>query len=249
VRRPHCKYDFGSRGRHHARSVALFVIQYVLRTCRCAGRDSSCLARRARATLSAPSYCGICASALSTRLRSFALNSPAARLSPAAVVLCVATLVIFVKRQTSVTSPQMSQTSGTIPAPSTVSRTQQDGAQDELAFVVLLSPEVSRGADAHSSFAIPGNVRFVEFQIVLSATKEKTRYEVSVSSETRKEPLIVSDLEPKSLGAQRYLEFRALAGSLPPGKYSVFVSAETKGRPLQARYDLSLTQSPRRPLP
>ena len=166
----------------------------------------------------------------------------------AAVVLCVATLVIFVKRQTSVTSPQMPQTSGTIPAPSTVSPTQQDGAQ-ELAFVVLLSPEVSRGTDAHSSFAIPGNVRFVEFQIVLSATKEKTRYEVSVSSETRKEPLIVSDLEPKSLGSQRYLEFRALAGSLPPGKYSVFVSAETKGRPLQARYDLSLTQTPRRPLP
>jgi hypothetical protein len=163
----------------------------------------------------------------------------------AAVVLCAATLAIFVSRQSNVISPPRPQTAGTMPAPSTVSPIQQGGAQDEVAFVVLLSPEVSRDADAPLSLAIPASTRFIEFQIVLPASKEKTRYEVSVSSNSKKEPLIISDLEPRRLGLQRYLEFRALADSLPPGKYSVRVFAETTARPLLASYDLRLTQSPR----
>jgi hypothetical protein len=167
----------------------------------------------------------------------------------ATAVLCVATLAIFVKRQSKVISPQTPQTSGAMPSPSTVSPTQRHGAQDETTFVALLSPEVRRGADAPLSFAIPGPARYVEFQIVLPASNEKTHYEVRVSSSSKKEPLIISDLEAKSLGLQRYLEFRARADSLPPGKYSVHVFAETMARPLLARYDLTLKQSPRQPLP
>jgi hypothetical protein len=167
----------------------------------------------------------------------------------AAVVLCVATLAFFVKRQSNIVSPQTPQTSSTTPAPSTVSPTQRHGAQDELAFVVLLSPNVSRGADAPLSFAIPGTARYVEFQIVLPASNEKTQYEVRVSSDSKKEPLIISDLEARSLGLQRYLEFRALADSLPTGNYSVHVFAETMARPLLARYDVKLKQPPRQSLP
>jgi hypothetical protein len=167
----------------------------------------------------------------------------------ATVVVCVATLTIFVKRQNNVTSPQMPQTSGTMPAPSTVSPTPRHGAPDDLAFVVLLSPEVSRGAEGPLSFAIPGTARYVEFQIVLPASDEKTQYAVRVSSNSKKEPLLISDLEAKTLGLQRYLEFRALADTLPPGRYSVHVFAETTARPLLARYDVWLTRSTRLQLP
>ena len=167
----------------------------------------------------------------------------------ATVVLCVATLAIFVKPQSKVISPQTPQTSGAMPSPSAVSPTQRHGAQDELTFVALLSPEVRRGAEAPLSFAIPGPAQYVEFQIVLPASNEKTQYEVRVSSSSKKEPLIISDLEAKSIGLQRYVEFRARADSLPPGKYSVHVFAETMARPLLARYDLTLTQSTRRQLP
>jgi Putative zinc-finger len=163
----------------------------------------------------------------------------------ATVVLSLATLAVFVKRHSNLISPQTLRTSGTMPAPSTVSPTHRQGAEDELAFVVLLSPEVSRGADGPESVAIPGAARYVEFQIVLPASNEKTRYETRVSADSKKEPLIISDLEAKSLGLQRYLEFRAPADSLPPGRYSVHVFAQTMARPLLARYDLRLTQSPR----
>jgi hypothetical protein len=167
----------------------------------------------------------------------------------ATVVLCVATLAIFLKRQSNLISSPAPQTSGTMPAPSPVSPTPREGAQDELAFVVLLSPEVSRGADGPLSFAIPSAARYVEFQIVLPASKEKTQYEVRVSANSRPEPLIVSDLAARSLGLQRYLEFRAPADALPPGQYSVHVFAETTARPLLARYDLRLTPSTRSPSP
>jgi hypothetical protein len=165
----------------------------------------------------------------------------------AAAVLCVATLAFFVKRQSNAVSPHARQASGTMPAPSTVSPTPRYGAQDELAFVVLLSPDVSRGADGPLSFAIPGTTRYVEFQIVLPASNEKTQYEVRVSSNPKKAPLIISHLEAKSLGLQRYLEFRSTSDSLPPGQYSVLVFAETMARPLLARYDVRLTQSHREP--
>jgi hypothetical protein len=162
----------------------------------------------------------------------------------AALVLCVAILAIFVRRQGSVGSPPGPQASGAMPSPSTVPPTQQDGGQDQLVFVVLLSPDVSRGADAPLSFMIPGAARYVEFQIVLPASGKKARYEVSVFSNAKKEPLTVSGLELKTLGGQQYLEFRTLAGSLPPGKYSIRVSAETTVRPLLVSYEISLTHSP-----
>jgi hypothetical protein len=162
----------------------------------------------------------------------------------ATVVLCLVTLGILVKRQSNTVSPQTPQTSGSMPAPSTASPTEQDRPQNELAFVVLLSPEVSRDVEAPSSFAIPANARFVEFQIVLPASKEQMRYEVIVSSETKREPLVVSDLQPKILGSQRYLEFRAVPASLPPGKYSVRISTGTTARHLLTSYEISLTHSP-----
>jgi hypothetical protein len=88
----------------------------------------------------------------------------------AAIVLCLVTLGILVKRQSNIVSPQTPQTSGSMPAPSTVSSTEQDRPQNELAFVVLLSPEVSRDVEAPSSLAIPANARFVEFQIVFGVS-------------------------------------------------------------------------------
>lgn len=162
----------------------------------------------------------------------------------AAVLLCVVTLAVVVKERDRLQGRAAVETSRTAPAPPAAPAPKQGTAQNEAAFVVLLSPEVSRGAEASQSFAVPNTARFVEFQIVLRGSDGKTRYEASVSYERGSNPLIFSDLEAKSIGAQRYLEFRTAASLLPPGKYAVRVYAETRGRPLLASYEIALSEEP-----
>jgi hypothetical protein len=158
----------------------------------------------------------------------------------AAVIVCSVTLAIFVQRRftTAIPSPsQVAQTRSTPSAPSAI----VPHPPQETTFVVLLSPEVSRDANAPKSFKIPQDSRFVEFQIVLAENSAESRYKVDVCAEQSAKPLVFSDLQPKVLGSKRYLDLQIPAHSTPPGKYFVRIYSGTAPHTLLAAYEISVS--------
>jgi hypothetical protein len=104
----------------------------------------------------------------------------------------------------------------------------------EVAYTVLILPNVVRGDGDDTVFAIPAATTTVHFQIVLPPEQRGATYDVHLEDSRNKEITHHDAVSVQTLGTQRYVEVVVPAASLPSGDYIVDVQPSTAGkRPIQ----------------
>jgi hypothetical protein len=100
----------------------------------------------------------------------------------------------------------------------------------EVAYTVLILPNVVRGDEDETVFAIPAAATTVHFQIVLAEDQRGDTYDVQVDDSTNRAITHHDAVAVQTLHGQRYVEIVAPAGSLPTGDYMVDVQPSTLGK-------------------
>lgn len=119
-------------------------------------------------------------------------------------------------------------------APEPAAETPAVSTPGEKLYTILLLPDVSRGSEEAKDFAIPPSTNEVVFQAVLPAGQTSARFQIRLKGTKQAEAKIFSGLEPRTIGNQKYVEFRVRGADLPADDYDVDVSAEpATSRPLE----------------
>ena len=104
----------------------------------------------------------------------------------------------------------------------------------EVAYTVLILPNVVRGDGDDTVFAIPAATTTVHFQIVLSPDQRGVSYDVHLEDARNHEITHHNALGVQTLHTERYVEIVVPASALPTGDYMVDVQPSTAGkRPIQ----------------
>jgi hypothetical protein len=104
----------------------------------------------------------------------------------------------------------------------------------EKLYTILLLPDVSRGSEEAKEFAIPSSTNEVVFQAVLPSGQTGARFQIRLKGTKQAEAKIFSGLELRTIGNQKYVEFRVRGADLPADDYDVDVSTEpATSRPLE----------------
>jgi hypothetical protein len=119
-------------------------------------------------------------------------------------------------------------------APEAAAETPAVSTPGEKLYTILLLPDVSRGSEEAKEFAIPPSTNEVVFQAVLPAGQTGARFQIRLKGTKQAEAKIFSGLELRTIGNQKYVEFRVRGADLPADDYDVDVSAEpATSRPLE----------------
>jgi hypothetical protein len=153
------------------------------------------------------------------------------------VVLSVAIALVVHQRSGKVPEPvnQSAPTSEAVRgnAPEPAAETPAVSTPGEKLYTILLLPEVSRGSEEAKEFAIPSSTNEVVFQAVLPSGQTGARFQIRLQGTKQAEAKIFSGLELRTIGNQKYVEFRVRGADLPADDYDVDVSAEpATSRPL-----------------
>ena len=104
----------------------------------------------------------------------------------------------------------------------------------EVAYTVLILPNVVRGDGDDTVFAIPAATTTVHFQIVLSPDERGVSYDVHLEDVRNHEVTHHDAVGVQTLHTERYVEIVVPASALPTGDYMVDVQPATAGkRPIQ----------------
>jgi anti-sigma-K factor RskA len=104
----------------------------------------------------------------------------------------------------------------------------------EVAYTVLILPNVVRGDGDDTVFAIPAATTTVHLQIVLSPDQPGDSYEVHLEDSRNHEITHHNAVGVQTLDTERYVEIVVPAAALPTGDYMVDVQPSTAGkRPIQ----------------
>jgi hypothetical protein len=104
----------------------------------------------------------------------------------------------------------------------------------EVAYTVLILPNVVRGDGDDTVFAIPAATTTVHFQIVLSPEQRGIAYDVHLEDSRNREVTHHNAVGVETLGTERYVEIVVPASALTSGDYMVDVQPSTAGkRPIQ----------------
>ena len=152
-------------------------------------------------------------------------------------VLSVAIALVVHQRSGKVPEPvnQSAPTSEAVRgnAPEPAAETPAVSTPGEKLYTILLLPDVSRGSEEAKDFAIPPSTNEVVFQAVLPSGQTGARFQIRLQGTKQAEAKIFSGLELRTIGNQKYVEFRVRGADLPADDYDVDVSAEpATSRPL-----------------
>lgn len=100
----------------------------------------------------------------------------------------------------------------------------------EVAYTVLILPNVVRGDGDDTVFAIPAATTTVHFQIVLSPDQRGVSYDVHLEDARNHEITHHNAVGVQILHTERYVEIVVPAAALPTGDYMVDVQPSTAGK-------------------
>ena len=145
-------------------------------------------------------------------------------------VLSVAIAVVIYQRNGKIQEPvnQSAATSEAVRkgAPEPAVGTSAIPAPAEKLYTILLLPDVSRGGEDAKEFAIPSSTNEIVFQAVLPPSLANAQFRIRLKGAKQAEAQAFSGLELRTIGNQKYVEFRVAAGDLPADDYTVDVFAE-----------------------
>lgn len=136
----------------------------------------------------------------------------------AAVVVLVVGSVLFYR-------PKQSATSTSITG---LQRKQETPKAGRAAppFVLLLTPEITRGAGSPRTVTLPPQAVALKVQIVLEAHQPPGPYQVILKSGQKHKITAFDHLQPQRLGSTRFLQVTFPVRLVPPGDYQFFIYLE-----------------------
>lgn len=120
--------------------------------------------------------------------------------------------------------------------------------RSEAAFVLLLEPQVTRGAGQPRTVVLPPQMASVEVQLVLGAQEHAGPYQVVLKSQQGQQIASLGNLQPRSLGQTRFLQVSIPARLVPSGNYHFDVYPEGSSGHLIHSYTVSIAtkQTPKK---
>jgi len=114
----------------------------------------------------------------------------------------------------------------------------------EVAYTVLILPNVVRGDGDDTVFAIPAATTTVHFQIVLSPEQRGVSYDVHLEDSRNREVTHHDAVGVETLGSERYVEIAVPASALATGDYMVDVQPSNAAkRPIQ-HFSVRISRQP-----
>lgn len=111
-------------------------------------------------------------------------------------------------------------------APESAVGTSAISAPTEKLYTILLLPDVSRGSEDAKEFTIPSSTNEIVFQAVLPPNLAGAQFQIRLKGTKQAEAKAFAGLELRTIGGQKYVEFRVPEGDLPADDYTVDVFTE-----------------------